>query len=107
MKNKTVNAPVVIRTPYMQSIMNRTYEGVALQACMQGTIVGAWEKLIADALKRDVANGHSEATEIVESCISSPGPKENALCLKAAYLITSSKIATHDPDDLKWVRFGQ
>lgn len=85
--------------------MNRTYGSVAIQACLQGTIVGAWEKLIADEIHKDYLQDHSEACEIVDS-VSIPGLPATKTYLKAAYLITSSKIAIADPDDLKDVRFG-
>lgn len=83
------------RTSYMQSLMDSTYAGIAIEAIKNGW-VGAWERIIAERLKKDCKADHSEACEIVESCITSPGPKENALFLKAAFLITSSTIQTHE-----------
>lgn len=88
---QTTTSIDVIRTKYMQSILSATRENVALQACLQGTIVGAWEKLIAKELFKDCLMGHSEASEIVDSM---PFPSSQAF-LKAAYLITSSKIQTN------------
>jgi hypothetical protein len=85
----------MIRSTYMQSIMDSTYAGVAIEAIKNG-FDGAWERLIAERLKKDCEAEHSEALEIVESLIDSPGPKEKHLFLMAAYLITSSKIEGHE-----------
>lgn len=83
------------RTAYQQSLMDSTYPGVAIEAIKNGWD-GAWERLIAERLKKDCKADHSEACEIVESCVTSPGPKENPLFLKAAKLITSSTIQEHE-----------
>lgn len=80
----------VTRTSYMQSLLNKTYSGVAVQAITQGKLEGSWEKLIADAIRKDYINDHSEACEIIET-VSGPGLSARDVYLKAAYLITSSK----------------
>jgi hypothetical protein len=79
----------------MDRLMTSTYPHVAIEA-ISGGFDGAWERLIAERLKKDCKAEHSEALEIVESLIESPGPKEKTLFLKAAYLITSSKIEGHE-----------
>lgn len=83
------------RSKYMQELMTSTYSMVATEA-IEGGFDGAWERLISYRLKIDCKAEHSEALEIVESLIESPGPKEKPLFLKAAYLITSSKIEEHE-----------
>lgn len=85
----------VIRTKYMQSLMSKTHSSVPIQAGKQGTIVGAWEALIAEEIHQDYLKDHSEACEIVDS-VSSPGMSANQSYKKAAYLITSSKVLSHE-----------
>jgi hypothetical protein len=82
------------RTPYMQSLMTSTYPMVAIEA-IQGGFDGSWERLIAKAIEKDYRRNHSEAVEIVDSC-DVPGEKSNGCFLRAAYLITSSKIPSHE-----------
>lgn len=78
------------RTNYMQSLMTSTYPSIPMEAIMGG-FDGSWERLIAKRLEKDYRRHHSEAVEIVDSC-DAPGEKSNACFLRAAYLITSSKI---------------
>lgn len=85
----------MIRSSYMQNLMTSTYPSIAIEAIENGWD-GAWERLIAERLKKDVNAEHSEACEMVESCITSHGPKMDPLYLKAAYLITSSTIQAHE-----------
>ena len=75
----------------MQSIMNATYPSIAIEAIIGG-FDGSWERLIAKRLEKDYNAYHSEAIEIVNS-VFIPGESLTKASLKAAYLITSSKIA--------------
>lgn len=75
------------RTPYMQQLMTCTYPQVPIEA-INGGFEGSWERLIARQLARDVERDHSEAVLIVESC--------GNCFMKAAYLITHSKIPEHE-----------
>lgn len=77
------------RTAYMQSLMDRTYPGVAIETIQNG-FNGSWERLIAKELELSYRRYHSEACEIVDSC-DVPGDKSNACFLRAAHLITASK----------------
>lgn len=74
----------------MQRLLTSTYSMVAVEAIKEG-FDGSWERLIAARLHKDFLNDHSEASEIIESvCV--PGMAASKAYLKAAYLITSSKI---------------
>lgn len=75
------------RTTYMQSLLTTTYPGIAVEAIKNG-FDGAWERLIANRLKQDALRDVSEAQMILESV----GYNH----MKAAYLITSSTIQTHE-----------
>ena len=75
------------RTKYMQDTMIKTYAGVAIEAIKTGTLTGAWEKCIARQIEQDVKADISEAVVIMESVGNDS--------LKAAYLITNSKIPDH------------
>jgi hypothetical protein len=76
------------RTQYMQKLMTQTYPQIAIEA-ITGSFEGAWERLIAKKLKKDVDSGHSQACEICESVGND--------YMKAAYLITSSVIPENAP----------
>lgn len=78
------------RTKYMDGLMTKNYPNVGIEAIMHG-FDGSLERLIAKRLEKDYRRHHSEAVEIVDSC-DAPGEKSNACFLRAAYLITSSKI---------------
>jgi hypothetical protein len=71
------------RTPYQQSIMTATYPGVAREAIIRG-FDGSWERLIAQRLRIDAKSGISEAEVLLQYC--------EGDALKAAYLVTNSKI---------------
>lgn len=71
------------RTQFMQTIMTATQAESMTEAVFRG-FDGSWERAIASALKRSVVAGNSEAEVILEAA--------NGDYLKAAYLITSSKI---------------
>jgi hypothetical protein len=75
------------RTAYMQQIMNETYPQIVIEA-VNGGFKGAWQRLIAKRLQKDCKADHSEAIEICDSV-------GNDLT-KASYLVTSSKIVSHD-----------
>lgn len=75
------------RTPYMQRLMTSTYPQIVIEA-IQGGFTGSWERLIARRLAMDVERDHSEAVMIVESC--------GGCFMKAAYLITNSKIPENE-----------
>lgn len=72
------------RTNYMQNLMTSTYPNISIEAVLRG-FDGSWERLIAKQLNKDSLANHSEACEILDACDQDP--------LKAAYLITSSKIS--------------
>lgn len=76
----------VIRTEYMQHLMTSTYSSILIET-LNGGFDGAWQRCIAKQLQKDCRNNHSQALEIVDSV-------GNDL-MKAAYLITSSKIKEH------------
>lgn len=78
------------RTPYFQHLMTSTYPSLPIEAVQNG-FTGAWERLIAAQLQKDFVKGHSEAEVLLQSMADSVEPLRN-ICLKAAYLITSSKI---------------
>lgn len=71
------------RTKFMQDIMTITYPQTAIEAVIGG-LDGSWERCIAKALKIEVRTGNSEAEVILQAA--------DGDYLKAAYLITSSKI---------------
>lgn len=71
------------RTPFMQLLWCTTQHLIYGEAVLRG-IEGAWERVIAKRLTTYAIEGHPEAGDILESGDSDP--------LKAAYLITSSKI---------------
>lgn len=71
------------RTPWMQSLMTAIYPQVAIEAIRNG-FDGCAERVVARALQNAVAAGNSEAEVILQSA--------GGDYLKAAYLITSSKI---------------
>lgn len=71
------------RTPWMQTIMVATQSQVAIEAIFLG-FDGAWERCISRALQNAVAAGNSEAEVILQAA--------GGDYLKAAYLITSSKM---------------
>lgn len=71
------------RTPFMQTLMTSTYPQIPMEAVLNG-FDGSWERCIAKALKNSAAVGNSEAEVILEAA--------GGDYLKAAYLITSSKI---------------
>lgn len=79
------------RTPYMQKIMWETHPELFAEAALRG-FVGCWERLIAKKLFEECILGSSEASDIVDSI---PSPPSQSY-LKAAYLITSSKIQKHE-----------
>jgi hypothetical protein len=81
----------MIRTKYMQSIMNATYPHIAIEAIKNG-FDGAWQRLIAERLLNDYNAGNSEAECIIESV----GGLSMQKRMQAAKLITSSKIMSHD-----------
>lgn len=78
------------RTTYMQSLMNKTYAEVAIEAIKSG-FDGSWQRCIAREIQKDYLADHSEANEIINSCKVSGEPASKTY-LKAAYLITESKI---------------
>jgi hypothetical protein len=80
------------RTMYMQSLMNATYPGIAIEA-IKGGFDEAWERLIAEKLLKDYNAGNSEAECIIESV----GGLSMQKRMQAAKNITSSKIVSHDP----------
>jgi hypothetical protein len=71
------------RTKFMQSIMNATHAMSMTEAVFRG-FDGSWERAIAASLKIEVRTGNSEAEVILQAA--------GGDYLKAAYLITSSKI---------------
>ncbi len=71
------------RTNFMQQCLTATYPNVAVEA-IKGGFNGAWERLIAAKLKREIQAGQSEAEVIVDSC--------GGDYMKAAKLIIDSKI---------------
>ena len=82
---------IVTRTPYMQRLLTSTYSMVAVEA-IKGGFDGSWERLIAKRLISDYENDHSEAVEIMNSFFSMCIKSIAQASVKAAYLITSSKI---------------
>lgn len=83
---------IVTRTNYMQNLMTSTYPMIAIEA-IKGGFDGSWERLIAERLKIDVKKMYPEAMDIVLSIYDPEGEeKESVTFMKAAYLITSSKI---------------
>jgi len=83
----------MIRTPYFQSLMESTKE-IANEAIQKG-FTGAWERRISQALEMDYLKGHSEAVELINQVYREGEPPPKAY-LRAAYLITSSKIQKHE-----------
>jgi hypothetical protein len=79
------------RTKYMQTVMNETYPGIAIEAIKNG-FEGAWDRLIAERLLKDYNAGNSEAECIIEAA----GGLSMQKRMQAAKLITSSKIMSHD-----------
>lgn len=71
------------QTKFMQDIMTLTYPQAGIEAIIGG-FDGSWERCIAKALKIEVRTGNSEAEVILQAA--------DGDFLKAAYLITSSKI---------------
>lgn len=90
--------PTIVRSEYMQSVLDATYPNLAVEA-IKGGFDGAWERLISAQLRKDYIADHSEANEIVES-VMVKGDKASQTYLKAAYLITSSKIPSEDTADI-------
>lgn len=82
------------RTAYQQSLMDSTYAGIAIEAIKNGW-EGAWERLIANRLWADCQKEHSEAREITDS-VRADSDDYMAPYLRAAKLITSSTIQTHE-----------
>jgi hypothetical protein len=81
---------VLKRTAYMQYLMNSTYDQIAINAILAGTIEGAWEKAIADKLFLAVYQDQNPmAWELLELTGDMEYTKETFM--KAAYLVTSSK----------------
>lgn len=74
------------RTPFMQTLMTCTYPQAAVEAVLNG-FDGSWERCIARALERHVLAGNSEAEVLLQGA--------EGDYLKAAHLITSSKIPDH------------
>jgi hypothetical protein len=74
------------RTPFMQLMMTLAYSNVAIEA-IQTKFDGSLERCIARTLKNSVERGNSEAEVILQAA--------GGDYLKAAYLITSSKIPDH------------
>lgn len=78
------------RTAYMQFLMNSTYAGIAIEAIKRG-FTGAWERLIANQLYQDIYNDQNpQAFELLDLTGDTNYTKETFL--KAAYLVTGSKI---------------
>ena len=77
------------RTTYMQSLMNRTYPGVAIEAIKNG-FDGSLERLIADALRYDWYNQSENAESVLNLVADRNKLSAKDLYMKAAYLITSS-----------------
>jgi len=57
----------MIRNPYMQKIMDETYNEVAIIAIKNGTLEGAWEQAVAARLMLDFDLGVSAAEVILQS----------------------------------------
>lgn len=87
------------RSTYMQNLMTLTYPTIAIEAIKNG-FDGAWERLIAERLRKDYRADHSQAVVLVDSQpIDDNVPEELQLfhkSIKAAHLITSSTIQTHE-----------
>lgn len=80
------------RTKYMQGLIVSSYQNVAIEAVRNG-FDGSLERLIARQLEMDYLGDHSEACELVNFITESDQTMPiRAAALKAAYLITSSKI---------------
>lgn len=77
----------MVRTDYMQSLMNETYNKIAIEALKNG-FSGSWERLIARQLKRDYDNSNSEAECIIQAV----GGVSDQKLMEAANLIIHSKI---------------
>lgn len=73
------------RTPYMQELMTMAYPSVAIEA-LTGGFDGSLERCVAQWLRIGAASGHSEAEVLLQAA--------GGDSLKAAHLITSSKITT-------------
>lgn len=71
------------RTPFMTFLMEMSHGLLALEAIERGWD-GAMERLVAKSLKKAVERGESEAEVLLQAT--------GGNYLKAAYLITSSKI---------------
>jgi hypothetical protein len=74
------------RTPFMERTLRIAYDQFAVEAILTKWD-GALERCIARCLKNAVSNGNSEAEVILQAA--------GGDYLKAAYLITSSKIPDH------------
>jgi hypothetical protein len=74
------------RTPFMQMIWTESYKDVAVEA-IKTRFEGSWERCVARLLKKYVEAGHSEAEVLLQAAEGNH--------LRAAYLITSSKIPDH------------
>jgi len=92
----------VKRTPYFQHLMDSTYKKIGTEAVKHGSD-GAWERLIAKDLRRDYLEVE-EATNLINGfnnvfpLLGHPNSMDafTAASLKAAHLITSSTIQTHE-----------
>ncbi len=71
------------RTRYMQAIITAAYSQVPMEAILNG-FDGSLERCVAKILGHGVLRGNSEAEVLLQSA--------GGDYLKAAYLITSSKI---------------
>lgn len=81
------------RTNYMQSLMTATYSQVPIIAIQTGTIEKAWDKAIAELLKKQVAKGHSEAEVILQAA--------EGDYMKAAKLVLESEIPLPDEEEIE------
>jgi hypothetical protein len=93
-----MNTTPIVRTEYMQSLLDATKYDVGVEA-IKGGFIGAWERLIAGRIKTDWIRDVPEACEIIES-VMVKGDPATVTYYKAAKLITSSIIPSEQTEDI-------